>query len=102
MAQSSLCQHYYCTVLLIIVILLNSRTEGMMSKRSCGDYKTPTAYAKSQSIITVYLESLQERHMHENVKDHSNNSADGPIKFLSLKEIIQYCLIYKGFYLNYV
>lgn len=55
-----------------------------MSKKSCGDYKTSTAYAKSQPIVTVYLESV-EWHMHEHVKDHSNTSADGPFKFLSLK-----------------
>lgn len=70
-----------------------------MSKKSCGDYKTPTAYAKSQPIITVYLENVKW-HMHEHVKDHSNNRADGPIKFSSLKKIIQHCLIYKGLYLN--
>lgn len=55
-----------------------------MSKKSCRDYKTSTAYAKSQSIVTVHLES-GEWHMHEHVKDHSNNSADSPIRSWSLK-----------------
>lgn len=62
-----------------------------MSKKSCRDYKTSTAYAKSRPIVTIHLETWWwwkhsgEWHMHEHVKDHSNSSADSPIKSLSLK-----------------
>lgn len=98
-AQNSLCQHYYCTVVLTVVLLLTSTTQGTVSKKPCGERPQ---LMPNPNLWPGFIWESAEWHVRKHAENHSNNSAAWPRQVLIPENIVRYCLIYRGFQLNSV